>query len=309
MILQILKMLNTLKISRQLMYSTALSGKACLLNLRKNYKSYENINDAEFKVFSQNGEDGIIDFLLYMTSSKNSKFIEIGTENYDEANTRFLYETSNSKGLIIDDSFNLKKLSNELDFWKRKIVAVKTKITSQNINLVLKKNDFYNDIDLFSIDIDGIDYWVIKELPKKFAKIFVVEFNPVFGPNLEISVPNIKNFNRTKYHYSNLCWGVSLRALVKLMKAKGYIFLGVNQLKNNAFFVIDDFENEFTKIINKIDQNDLSIFTENEFMESRDKKGNLSFIEKKKQIHEIKDCEVIDLKTSEKKIIKIKELV
>ncbi len=54
-------------------------------------------------------------------------------------------------------------------------------------------------------------------------------------------------------------------------------------MKNNAFFVIDDFENEFTKIINNIDQNDLSIFTENEFMESRDKKGNLSFIEKKKQ--------------------------
>ena len=84
---------------------------------------------------------------------------------------------------------------------------------------------------------------VLKELSKKFAKIFVAEFNPVFGPNLEISVPNIKNFNRTKYHYSNLCWGVSLKALVNLMKTKGYVFLGVNQLKNNAFFVIDDFKN------------------------------------------------------------------
>ena len=298
MILRILKILNTSKFSKQLMYSTALSGKACLLQLRKNYKDYENIKNSEFKVFSQNGEDGILDFLLYMTALENPKFIEIGTENYDEANTRFLYETSNAKGLIIDDSFDLKRLSKELDIWKRRIIAVKTKISSQNINFVLEKNDFKNDIDLFSLDIDGIDYWIIKELPKKFAKIVVAEFNPVFGPNLEISVPNINNFNRTEYHYSNLCWGVSLRALVKLMDSKGYIFIGVNQFKNNAFFVIDDFESEFKKITKNIDQNDLSKFTENEFMESRDKKGNLSLL--KKQIYEIKDCEVINLKISEK---------
>ena len=105
MILRLLKIFNSAKISRQLKHSTALSGKACLLELRKKYSKYTSINDAEFKVFSQNGEDGIIDFLLDGLSIHSAKYIEIGTEDYSEANTRFLYESSNANGLIIDDSF------------------------------------------------------------------------------------------------------------------------------------------------------------------------------------------------------------
>ena len=63
---------------------------------------------------------------------------------------------------------------------------------------------------------------------KKISKIFIAEYNPYFGSELEITVPNIKNFNRTNYHYSNLCWGVSLKALIKIMELKGYIFIGSN---------------------------------------------------------------------------------
>jgi hypothetical protein len=293
---------------KHLIKLATLSGKACLLKNQRKYENFKNINEAELKIFSQNGEDGIIDFLLFKLSIKNPKFIEIGVENYDESNTRFLYESCDSQGLIIDGSFDLEELKNKLEYWKGRISLVNKFITIDNINLILEKENFTNNLDLFSIDIDGIDYWIIKSLPNKISKIFIAEFNPVFGPNLEITVPNIKNFDRTKYHFSNLCWGTSLKALINLMEKKSYIFLGVNSMKNNAFFINNDFSDCFkTIVVNR--KNNLYEYTNHNFMESRDKKNNLTFLKPKQQIELIKECKVVDLSSKNEKLVTIKELI
>ena len=57
----------------------------------------------------------------------------------------------------------------------------------------MNQNNLLTDIDLFSLDIDGIDYWILKKLPKNFSKIAIIEYNPLFGKDLEITVPNIDN--------------------------------------------------------------------------------------------------------------------
>ena len=49
-----------------------------------------NFRAAEFRVFSQWGEDGIIQFLLQYVSLDRKVFVEFGVENYTESNTRFL---------------------------------------------------------------------------------------------------------------------------------------------------------------------------------------------------------------------------
>ena len=251
--------------------------------------------------------NNIVDYLLNKLSIENAKFIEIGTEDYNESNTRFLYESSNSKGLIVDDSFDIKKLSYEIDLWKGRIIAVKERVTSSNIIPILKDNNFLDNIDLFSIDIDGVDYWIIKELPNKISKIFVAEFNPLFGPNLEITVPNIENFNRTNYHYSNLCFGASLKAIINLMKSKGFVFMGVNKNCINAFFVNID---EIKKInLEKPDDKNLSSFTNSNYRESRSIDGNLTFLTDENKINEICECEVINLANQSNKKVKIKDLL
>ena len=66
---------------------------------------------------------------------------------------------------------------------------------SSNINETLKLYNFDEKLDLFSLDIDGIDYWIINELPENFAKIAVIEFNPNFGSVAKVTVPNIKEFD------------------------------------------------------------------------------------------------------------------
>ena len=48
------------------------------------------IENAEFRVYSQWGEDGIIQYLVNQLSIPNKVFVEFGVENYTESNTRFL---------------------------------------------------------------------------------------------------------------------------------------------------------------------------------------------------------------------------
>ena len=285
----------------------ALIGKSILISKRKNYLNFENINDAEEKIFSQNGEDGIIDYVLETLDIKDPKFIEIGVEDYIESNTRLLYHIRNSQGLIIDQSIDVNKLSKNLDLWKGRIKVIKEAVGPNNINEIVRKNYFNKNLDLFSIDIDGLDYWIIKELPKNFSKICVAEYNPLFGSELEITVPNIKNFDRTDYHYSNLCWGVSLKGLINIMKEKNFIFLGVNNLKNNAFFINKNYQNLFKKIILGINSK-LENYVNHDFKESRDKRGKLTNLSSEEQLKEIKDCQVVDIKKSLVEEVKLSEL-
>ncbi|MGZ6274156.1 MAG: hypothetical protein ACXWM8_07690, partial [Candidatus Limnocylindrales bacterium] len=46
---------------------------------------YESIRDAEFRVFSQFGEDGIIQYLIGKVPIENDVFIEFGVEDYSES--------------------------------------------------------------------------------------------------------------------------------------------------------------------------------------------------------------------------------
>ena len=283
-------------------------GTSHILNMRKNYKNISNLNEVDFKVFSQNGEDGIIDYLLFSLQIEKPKFIEIGVGDYYESNTRFLFERSSGDGLIIDiiDNFQ-KRVEKNIRLWKGNLKILNRKIDSGNILSTLKEFNFFDNIDLFSIDVDGIDYWILEKMPKKFCKLIVAEYNPYFGSNLEISVPNDKNFDRSKYHHSNLCFGASLKSIINLLDRKGFVFLGTNLFKNNAFFVNSDFkDNLFLEIPNN---NELNSFTNASFRESRDINNKLNFIDPKDILNEIKKCKVVDLSSSENKVKKIEDLL
>jgi len=283
------------------------NGSAHFISIRKNYPEVKNLNELDFKVFSQSGEDGIIDYLLYSLDIKVPKFVEIGIGDYQESNTRFLFERTNAKGLVIDCLKDLKnKISKNLTLWKGDLTIIEKFVNAENINNVLKENGFNEKVDLLSLDVDGIDYWILDSLQPNISKIIVVEYNSTFGSDLEVTVPNIKNFNRTNYHYSNLCFGASLKAIIKLMKNKNYVFLGTSLSKINAFFISKD---ELHKVkINLPSDNELSEYANSNIRESRAVDGKLSYLSGKNKIKEIEDCEVINLKDKNLKLVKIKNL-
>lgn len=220
-------------------------GKIFELKIQKDLKNFKNLNEVYFKVFSQDTEDGIIQYLLKSLKISNVKFVEIGTQDYSESNTRYIFETMRCDGLIIDPYLNLeKRIHSFCKVWQNNLKIHNDYVNSENINKILKKYSFDKGIDIFSLDIDGIDYWILNDIKPKISKIFIVEYNPYFGPQKEITAPNIKKFDRFKYHTSGFCWGASLKAIINLMKRKGYYFIGTNRLNCNAFFIRNELINK-----------------------------------------------------------------
>ena len=282
-------------------------GKVQISLNRNKYDSVEDIIDIEEKIFSQNGEDGIIDYLIHKLNIGNKNFVEIGVGNYRESNTRFLYNTYHPKGLIIDYIDDMKnKVKKHVNFWKGDLRICNQKIDSENILDLLNKNCDY-EIDLFSIDIDSIDYWIIKKLKNNISKIFVAEYNPVFGAELEVTVPNISGFERSKYHYSYLCYGMSLKALINLMDQKGYYFIGTNLQKINAFFISKEFKKE--EFFKNIKIKSLDNYTNSNIRDSRDVNNKLNYLSGHKKLKEIEDCEVINLKDNKRELVILKDII
>ncbi len=274
--------------------------------LRSNLETIKSLDEISFKTFSQNNEDAILEYLILSLKLKGIKFVEIGTEDYSESNTRFIYEKYNCDGLIIDNTKNLlSKVSKLFHIWKGNLSIEEDLVGKENVNILINKYFPNKNIDIFSIDIDGIDYWILKELPNNISKIIVAEYNPYFGPELEITIPYSKNFNRSKYHSSNLCWGMSLRALINLMKDKGFNFVGSNSLRNNAFFIKNEFINLLS--LDSIDTSNLKNFTNARFRENKSKTNKLELSSPDENLTIIQDCEVLNLKND--KIYKIKELI
>ena len=282
-------------------------GKVQISLNRNKYDEVEDLIETEVKIFSQNGEDGIIDYLVHKLKVDKKNFVEIGVGNYRESNTRFLYNRYHPKGLIIDYIDDMKnKVKKHVNFWKGDLRICNQKIDSENILDLLNKNCDY-EIDLFSIDIDSIDYWIIKKLKNNISKIFVAEYNPVFGAELEVTVPNISGFERSKYHYSYLCYGMSLKALINLMDQKGYYFIGTNLQKINAFFISKEFKKEV--FFNNIKIKSLDNYTNSNIRDSRDMNNNLNYLSGHKKFNEIEDCEVINLKDNKRELVKLKDLI
>ena len=282
-------------------------GNSHFLNMKSKYTDLKKLNSVDYKIFSQNGEDGIINYLTSQLNINKPKFIEIGVGDYSESNTRFIFETVSPHGMIIDCIKNFReKVKGNVLIWKGQLEIIEQQVSNKNILHLINSKNFFENLDIFSLDIDGVDYWILKELPKNFSKIAIIEYNPIFGVEKNITVPNIENFNRNDYHYSNLCFGMSLKAAIKVMEEKNFYFVGVNLMRNNAFFVSNIFSKD--DYFRNLEVDNLENIDNANFQESRDKNGKLNYLGGKKKIQEISECEVVELDDNDYKKIKIKDL-
>lgn len=260
--------------------------------LAKNSHHAKSIKEAEFKVFSQFGDDGIIQFLISKVSIDTDKFVEFGVESYEEANTRFLLMHNNWQGLIIDGSpENVAYIKNDSIYWQYDLTAVSSFITAENINQLLQENGFSGEIGILSIDIDGNDYWVWQAITVCDPAIVIIEYNSLFGSERSITIPYKPDFYRMDAHYSGLYFGASLQALCYLGKIKGYSLIGCNKAGNNAYFVKDNLVSDLQVL--SPDEG----FVHARFREARDKEGNLTFANEHGRRKEIADLPVINAKT------------
>jgi hypothetical protein len=254
------------------------------------------LEKVEFKVFSQWGEDGIIDWLIEHAEIPPHlhSFIEFGVESYSEANTRFLLQNRNWRGLVMDgDPARIERLNKEKHlFWGYDLTAKSAFITRENDLFV--DAGFSGEIGLLSIDIDGNDYWVWEAIRAVRPVICVCEYNAVLGDIWPISVPYEPHFVRTRPEFRNLYFGASIAAFRSLASKKGYQFLGTNSAGVNAFFIREDYASRFnTWLANPT-------AWPSKFRESLDEAMQLSFVGGLERAQLIRELPVINTETLEK---------
>ena len=221
-----------------------LLGRVLSENVRSK-KTISSLSEVEFKVFSQWGDDGIIQWLVNNLKFPHKTFVEFGVANYRESNTRFLMMNNNWSGLVMDGSrSNVEQIINSEYFWMFALSAKAVFIDADNINEILSSSGLDKEIGILHIDLDGNDYWIWKEIDVISPVVVILEYNSIFGIERAVSIPYEKNFSRTMAHSSNLYYGASLPALYALSVQKGYAFIGCNSAGNNAYFVRRDKLNE-----------------------------------------------------------------
>jgi hypothetical protein len=251
----------------------------------------DELERAEFRVFSQFGEDGIIQFLVQRVPIGNRLFVEFGVEDYSEANTRFLLVNNAWRGLIVDaGTAHHRFLEDSRLAWRTTIDAVTSFIDRDNVNDVIRARGVSGEIGLLSIDIDGNDYWVLDAIDCVSPQILVAEYNSLFGPERAVTIPYESGFVRGQRHFSHLYWGASLAAMARAADAKGLALVGGNRAGNNAFFVRRDALGEIPE------RSPSACWRSAQFRESRSPGGDLTFLsddaEKRRLLRELP---VVDL--------------
>jgi len=249
------------------------------------------LQDAEFKVFSQYGEDGILQYLIHETglTREEQVFIEFGVQDYLESNTRFLLQGDHWRGLIIDGSKEYMDSVRRSDiYWRNDLTAVDAWIDRDNINELIGDAGFHGDIGILSVDIDGNDYWIWEKIEVVNPVIVIAEWNSVFGSKHAVSIPYARDFDRATAHYSCLYWGASMRAFEELGARKGYALVGSNRVGNNIFFVRCDRLGRLKSL------NTQEAYVVSRFRDSRDAQGQLNFLSGERRYDEIKNLPVVE---------------
>lgn len=295
------KLTNWLKRKAQLLLDNELQrlkysiGQSSILASRANSRSFIHLWDSEVKVFSQWGEDGILDYLCECLDLSKPRILEIGAGNFTECNSRFLVENRSASAYAVDGRNDLIfTISRSPLIWKSHLFGLQAWVTPENIEEIISNAQReLGALDIFSIDLDGNDYWILEKANIESFQILVVEYNPLFGHTKSVTVPRNDFFERGKEHFSSLYYGASLKSFKSLLSKRGFEFIGTNRVGNNAFFV----NHKFAAKVPIRSQEDLSIYTDWRVRESRSIDGSLSLLSGFDRIKEIKNLPLIDLDT------------
>lgn len=207
-------------------------------NLKTLKSQLPRFSDTGFRVFSQGDEDGKIVYIFSLIGFTNKKCLDMAFASPYGANTTNLICNWGFTGLLVQGN-NLSTTKAFFNAHKDTCVypptSVRAWITAENVNNICMNNGVTGEIDLFSLDMDGVDYYIWKSLNVIQPRVVVVEYQDILGPDVLLTVPYKPDFNRYDVH-PDFC-GASLSAFVKLAKEKGYRLVGTNHLGYNAFFI------------------------------------------------------------------------
>lgn len=196
-----------------------------------------------FRTFSQTNEDGILLYIFALIGTANKHCVEICAGDGIECNSANLIINHGWTGLLVDgDEQNVTRgktfYARHPDTFVFPPTFLHAWVDTSNVNTLMTSHGFAGEIDLLSIDLDGVDYWIWKAIACINPRVVVVEYQDIWGPDKAVTVPYTQDFSRfaARHDYH----GASLLAFVKLARAKGYRLVGCNRYGYNAFFIRQD---------------------------------------------------------------------
>jgi hypothetical protein len=217
--------------------AVALSRAAAMLQLRQ--VDLAQPQTWEFCGFSQNGEDGILEVLRSQLRAPSRDFIEVGAGDGVENNTAWLAVAEKYAGLMVEgDAHRCDRAWRVMRAINLSVECRRLFITQDNAKSIVPPVPG-NTPDVFSLDIDGNDYYIARALLEHGLrpKILVVEYNSVFGPERSTTIEYRDGFDFTRAHESQLYYGVSIAGWRTCLERHGYRFVTVERNGANAFFV------------------------------------------------------------------------
>jgi len=194
----------------------------------------ERLTAQRFRLTSQNQEDGLTLALLNEAGPTTRRFIEIGS-GLSGGNGGFLAREWGWSGLMVDGhSDHMQQVGRRFPM----TTAVAAWITRENVNELITEHGFAGEVDLFSLDLDGNDYWIWEAVTVSSPRVLILEYNSMFGPDRAVTIPYDAQFDRHRHH--SMYYGASLAALTRLNARKGYRLVAVEPAGVNAFFLRDD---------------------------------------------------------------------
>jgi hypothetical protein len=187
----------------------------------------------ELRVFSQNGEDGVLAEILARVGVTAGTFAEFGIGDASEGNTVFLAQVLGWSGAYIEaEPHAYERLARRFAANPR-VQTVHAAVEPDNVEELFAAAGVPEEPDVVSIDVDGNDYWIWKALERHRPRVVVIEYNGDLDPASRRVMPYTPGF---RWDHTS-AYGASLGALEDLAGEKGYRLVHTELAGVNAFFV------------------------------------------------------------------------
>lgn len=222
--------------------------------LKLQYREYLNYSieqlpkfeDVGFKAYSQFEEDGILLYIFSLIGTTNKKVVEICAGNGRECMAANLIINHGWYGYLFDGSKE-NTIAGQEFFAKHKQTFLmpptfkQAWFTAENVNQILLDADVNGEVDLLSLDIDGMDYWVWKAIECIQPRVCVFETHNVIPAHLSLTAKYDPDFYYLNQPIEQQDYrSASLLATVKLSQTKGYRLIGSHRYGFNCFFMRND---------------------------------------------------------------------
>jgi hypothetical protein len=199
------------------------------------------LSEVGFRCHSQFEEDGVLLFIFALIGTTNKIAVEICAGDGIECMSTNLVLNHGWWGYLFDgNERNVEQgrlfFRNSRDTFLYPPKFTHVWITAENVNDVIREAGVAGDIDLLSLDIDGMDYWIWKSIDCIRPRVVVCETHNVIGADDALTVPYDPDFVITTPDYHS----ASLAAMAKLAEQKGYRLIGTHRYGFNAFFILAD---------------------------------------------------------------------